>query len=49
VLKIIARYLGLRRGSLTLLNRETGEISIEAAYGLSASQQRRGRYKVGEG
>jgi Nif-specific regulatory protein len=49
VLKIIARYLGVLRGSLTLLNRETGEISIEAAYGLSASQQRRGRYRMGEG
>jgi Nif-specific regulatory protein len=49
VLKIIARYLGIQRGSLTLLNRDTGEISIEAAYGLSPSQQRKGRYRVGEG
>jgi len=49
VLKLIARYLEVPRGSLTLLNRETGEISIEAAHGLSASQQRKGRYKVGEG
>jgi Nif-specific regulatory protein len=49
VLKILARYKGLQRGSLTLLNRETGEIYIEAAHGLSPSQQRRGRYKVGEG
>jgi Nif-specific regulatory protein len=49
VLDLLARYKGLRRGSLTLLNRETGEIYIEAAHGLSPSQQRRGRYKVGEG
>jgi len=49
VLEIIARHQGILRGSLTLLNRESGEISIEAAYGLSASQQRRGRYRVGEG
>jgi Nif-specific regulatory protein len=49
VLSIIAKYKGIIRGSLTLLNRETGEISIEAAYGLSPSQQRRGRYRVGEG
>jgi Nif-specific regulatory protein len=49
VLEIIAKYKGIIRGSLTLLNRETGEISIEAAYGLSPSQQRRGRYRVGEG
>ncbi len=49
VLHIIARYKGILRGSLTLLNRESGEISTEAAYGLSPSQQRRGRYRVGEG
>jgi Nif-specific regulatory protein len=49
VLKIIARHKGILRGSLTLLNRDSGEISIEAAYGLSASQQRKGRYRLGEG
>ncbi len=49
VLKIVARHKGILRGSLTLLNRDTGEISIEAAYGLSASQQRKGRYRIGEG
>jgi Nif-specific regulatory protein len=49
VLKIIARHKGILRGSLTLLNRDTGEISIEAAYGLSPSQQRKGRYRIGEG
>src|SRR5512134_2830004 len=49
VLKIIARHMGMLRGSLTLLNRDTGEISIEAAYGLSPTQKERGRYRVGEG
>lgn len=49
ILGIIAEHKALSQGSLTLLNRETGEISIEAAYGLSPHQQRRGRYKVGEG
>ncbi|MCK4464098.1 MAG: sigma 54-interacting transcriptional regulator, partial [Bacteroidales bacterium] len=49
VFEIIAEHKAILRGSLTLLNRETEEISIEAAYGLSPDQQRRGRYKVGEG
>jgi Nif-specific regulatory protein len=49
VLKIIARHKGILRGVLALLNRDTGEISIEAAYGLSPSQQRKGRYRIGEG
>jgi Nif-specific regulatory protein len=49
VLEIIARHKGLIRGSLNLLNRESGEITIEAAFGLSPRQQRRGRYRLGEG
>ena len=49
MLKAMADHMGMLRGTLTLLNRGSGEISIEAAYGLSASQQERGRYRVGEG
>jgi Nif-specific regulatory protein len=48
-LEVITRSLGMKLATLTLLNRQTGEISIEAAYGLSASQKRSGRYKLGEG
>jgi len=48
-LEAMARHMGMLRGTITLLNRDTGEISIEAAYGLSAVQRRRGRYKLGEG
>ncbi len=49
VLNSLAEEMGMTRGTLTLLNRETGEIFIEAAYGLSDSQQERGRYRLGEG
>ncbi|MFO8058509.1 MAG: nif-specific transcriptional activator NifA [bacterium] len=49
VLNSLAEEMGMTRGTLTLLNRETGEIFIEAAYGLSDSQQERGRYLIGEG
>jgi Nif-specific regulatory protein len=49
VLEVITRSLGMIFATLTLLNRKTGEIFIEAAYGLSPSQKRRGRYKLGEG
>ena len=49
VLKSMAKHMGMMRGTLTLLNRQTGEISIEAAYGLSTKQRERGRYRVGEG
>lgn len=49
LLKTMAQSLGMLRGTLTLLNREIGEISIEIAHGLSKSQRGQGRYKVGEG
>jgi len=49
ILEALAEHMGMVRGTLTLLNRETGEISIEAAHGLSATQRERGKYKLGEG
>ena len=49
VLEVMSRSLGMKFATLTLLNRASGEISIEAAWGLSASQQQRGRYRLGEG
>jgi len=49
VLRAIAKHMGMVRGTITLLNRETGEISIETAYGLSTTQKERGRYRLGEG
>ncbi len=49
VLETLARGRELSRSTLTLFDRETGDIAIEAAYGLSARQQARGRYRYGEG
>jgi Nif-specific regulatory protein len=49
VLNTISNNTGIVRGVITLLNRKTGEISIESAIGLSSDQKKRGRYKLGEG
>ena len=49
VLKAVTDQLGMLRGTITLLDRQTGDIFIEAAYGLSQSQREKGRYKLGEG
>jgi len=49
LLGTMAEHMGMLRGTLTLLNRETGEIFIECAHGLSESQRERGRYALGEG
>jgi Nif-specific regulatory protein len=49
VLRTAAERLDFVRVAITLLNRNTGEIFIEAAHGLSRTQQQRGRYRLGEG
>ncbi len=49
ILKAMADHMGMMHGTLSLLNRESKQISIEAAYGLSDSEQARGKYKLGEG
>lgn len=49
VLEAVASNMGMMRGTLTLLNRESGEILIDAAHGLSDRQKERGRYRPGEG
>ena len=49
VLRAMAENMGMVRGTITLLNRQTREIGIEAAYGLSTRQQEKGKYKIGEG
>jgi Nif-specific regulatory protein len=49
VLQILAQRMGMRRGTVTILNPETSELQIEVAHGLTAEARRRGRYKLGEG
>lgn len=39
----------MTRAALTLLNRESQEIVTEESYGLSESEQTRGRFRIGEG
>ena len=49
VLDLLSEYLGMKRGSITLLNPDTSEIHIEVAHGISPTAKTRGRYKLGEG
>ena len=49
VLETLAKQMSMVRGTITLVNRQTGEITIDTAHGLSESQMVRGRYRVGEG
>ena len=49
VLDLLSDHLGMNRSSITLLNPDTSEIHIEVAHGISNSEKKRGRYKLGEG
>lgn len=49
ILEMMAKYIGMDRGTITLLNKDSLEINIEEAYGLSKEEKARGKYKVGEG
>ena len=47
VLDLLSEYLGMNRGSITLLNPETHEIRTEVAHGLSSREKDKGRYRLG--
>ena len=49
ILDILHEYLGMERGTLTLLDPATNELAIEVACGLDLEEIKRGRYKLGEG
>jgi Nif-specific regulatory protein len=49
LLESMAENMGMHRGTITLVNRTTQEISIEAAYGMTDEEIRKGTYHVGEG
>ena len=49
ILQILAQRMGMRRGTISILNPETSELQIEVAHGLTAEARKRGRYKLGEG
>ncbi|HUK91425.1 MAG TPA: sigma 54-interacting transcriptional regulator [Blastocatellia bacterium] len=48
VLEVLERHHGMIRGAVTLLQEDSGELFIEAANGLGASEQRIS-YRMGEG
>ena len=50
ILQILAQRMGMRRGTISILNPETSrQLQIEVAQGLTAEARKRGRYKLGEG
>jgi Nif-specific regulatory protein len=49
VLEALSEKLGLLRSTVTLFNRQSEKIQIEAAHGLTTTEKERGEYQLGEG
>lgn len=49
VMRVLAAQIGIQLGRLVIHDDMTGQLRIEAAHGLSAEEQRRGIYAIGEG
>ena len=49
ILQMTAEHMGILRGTLTILNRNRGEIAIEESYGLRPEERAKGKYRMGEG
>ncbi len=48
-MRVLGEFLEMERGSVFLLDRNTRELKIVAAHGLTKEQIDRGKYKIGEG
>ena len=48
-MKALADFLEMERGSVFLLDHDTRDLKIVAAYGLTKEQIKRGKYRIGEG
>ncbi len=48
-LDVLATHMGMRRGTITLVDPQTGDIRIQVAHGLTDEEKGRGRYRIGEG
>ncbi len=49
VLEALSEKIGLLRSTVTLFNRQSEKIQIEAAHGLTTIEKERGKYQLGEG
>ncbi|MFQ3579574.1 MAG: sigma 54-interacting transcriptional regulator, partial [Bacteroidales bacterium] len=49
IMELVSKYLNAERSMLTILNRETLKLIIEASYGIPEENKKKGRYLIGEG
>lgn len=48
-MEIIHNSKNMENGTVTIVNQFTGKLEIEAAYGISEENRKKGKYKIGEG
>lgn len=49
ILRILNSFMGMTKGTICLYDRKRRELGIEAAFGLTEEERRRGHYRMGEG
>ena len=49
VMRVLAQKLGMYRGTLSLWDNQSQILRVEAAYGLTEAEKKRGQYLMGEG
>ncbi len=49
IMELVSKYMQAERTLLSILNRENSNIFIEAGYGITHEEKKRGKYLIGEG
>jgi len=49
ILRLLSELLGLNRGRVVLPNKQSGQLEIQYAYGLTGTERTKGQYLIGEG
>ncbi len=49
ILRILNSFMGMTKGTVCLYDQKRCDLAIEAAFGLTDEERRRGRYRIGEG
>ncbi len=49
ILELLEKYMNMKRGTIVLYDVEKDLLTIEVAHGISPEDQRKGKYRIGEG
>jgi Nif-specific regulatory protein len=49
VLDCLETYAGMKRGMISIVNKENSQLAVDVARGISETSKQRGKYRIGEG